>query len=170
MFFKQDGTSRFINLEYLGLVNNQLKSLDLLWPMSLPSSILKIDLSYNQIDKLTNELKKSFSESVFIPMTGNRHVYLINNSLVSLDDSNLLQYQINSANGFSQFLNKLSNYDFRKNNSDYSCLCPAATGLYTVLWYKNISSSISDKTAPIFKLNCSNVANTYIFDFPCTVI
>lgn len=165
-FIKSDGTTRFPNLVSLNLANNLIKQFDLLWPMALPQPALRVNLRNNKIDTLTNPTSRSYSDALFVAMTSGRSVDVTNNPLTTLSDSNLLQYKVNSADGFKQFLNKLSNYDFRQTSNAFTCSCPSG-GLYTVFWYQSISASISPKTAPIYALVCSNIANNYLFDFPC---
>lgn len=171
VFIKSDGFSRFPYLTYLGLANNQIKEIDLLWPLSIGTLTLKVDLSSNPISKLINPSKRSFKDSIFVPMTGYRNVDLTKNDILSLDDSNLIQYGITSAVDFSVFLYKLSNYDFGRNTSDFLCNCPPVIGSYTVFWFGNFSNSIQlDLNSPIFQLYCADNPNVYIFNFTCRVI
>jgi hypothetical protein len=169
VFFKSDGSTRFPNLRYLGLAINELKTLDFLWPLSLPQPTLKIDLKLNKIDMLTNELNLGFNDARFkYPMTGSRSLDATTNNFQYFDDSNLLQYGINNQFEFKQFLNKIQNYDFRQSNlvRTFICYCPPS-GLYTVFWYQQIKSSIITE-APIFQLFCTRFEGlVYIFDFPC---
>ena len=82
VFFRSDGTSRFSNLYYLDLSNNLIKSLDLLWPMSLKHPSVKVILSNNKIASLKNQLKVSFNNSVFLDVAGDRVVDVSNNENV----------------------------------------------------------------------------------------
>jgi hypothetical protein len=172
VFFRSDGTSRFSNLYYLDLSNNLIKSLDLLWPMSLKHPSVKVILSNNKIASLKNQLKVSFNNSVFLDVTGDRVVDVSNNELKHFDDSNLLQYHLHTAQDFEKFLNKLSNYDFTNNH--FHCVCPnnkttgGSSGLYTVYWFKSIASRIFDFSPPIYQLYCEqNFQDNNVFDFDC---
>ncbi|CAF1005212.1 unnamed protein product, partial [Brachionus calyciflorus] len=168
VFVKSNGDSRFPSLELLDLSNNLIRVFDLLWPMTIPSIELTIKLNNNQINNITNQLKMSFDEPLFTPMIDRRRVDLTNNQISRLDDTNLLQYGPNSPDSFREFLYKLSNYDFGQNRSNFICNCPTGIGSYSVLFYRNISARITDKTAPIYRLFCSSPINVYIFEFPCT--
>jgi len=171
VFIKKDGTSRFPNLYYLNLAKNLIKKFDLLWPLTLPSPNLFIDLKMNPIGELVNQMGQSFKNPSYIyDMIGNRYVDVTTNRLQFLDDSNLMQYGLQDSRDFRQFLNKISNYDFRQANyvRTFICYCPSG-GLYTVEWFKNISFSL-DLNCPIFQLFCSNFQTPiYIFNFPCEV-
>lgn len=169
VFIKSNGDPRFPNLRLLDLSNNQIKVFDILWPMIFPSPILNVKLNNNSIDNITNLLQKKFDDNLFNPMIGPRNVDLRFNPINRLDDSNLLQYGINSDDDFMDLLYKLSNYDFGKNTSTFLCTCPPQIGSYTVYWYKNIINRIQDKSAPIYNIFCSNPRNVYIFNYPCTV-
>jgi len=167
VFFKQDGTSRFPRLYNLNLANNQIKIFDLIWPLSLSRPIVQISLANNPINSISNQLGKTFTDATFVNMTGSQIVDITNNQLTSLSDDAFFQY-VRSASQFQYFLHKISNYNFKQNVNQLSCVCPLATGLYTVYWYQSFTNSIQSKTAPIYQLNCSNQAY-YIFDFPCKV-
>ncbi len=170
-FIKKDGTSRFPNLYYLNLAKNLIKKFDLLWPVSLPSPNLFVDLKLNPIEDLINQMGLSFKNPAFIhDMTGSRYVDVTTNKLQYLDDSNLMQYGLQDAKDFRQFLNKISNYDFRQANfiKTFICFCPSG-GQYTVQWFRNISNSL-DLNCPIYQLFCSNYQiPVYIFNFQCDV-
>ena len=170
-FLKSDGSSRFPKLIYLGLSNNMIKAFDLLWPLSLPSPALQVDLKNNPIDALKNELNRQFTDSSFsYAISGNsRFVDVTNNNLQTLSDYNLLKYRIKTAADFKTFLNKVSNYDFRQSNlvPTIFCYCPP-NGLFTNTWYTTFSSSLANANSPIYKLYCSNMVNMYIFGFSCS--
>ena len=170
-FIRDDGKSRFPMLTYLGLANNLIVNFDILWPLSLPSSNLLVDMKFNPIDRLVNEFNLTFKNGLFdYPMINKRYVDLTTNKLQYIDDTNLLQYGITTQSDFFVFLNKISNYDFRQSNlvRTFICYCPPK-GLLTVYWYKSFVNAIADKSAPIYNLFCSNLDNNYIFDFPCNV-
>jgi hypothetical protein len=171
VFFKdkENREPRFPYLAHLCLANNRIKSLDLLWPMILPNPKLKIDLSNNPIMKLTNELGLSYNEPNLIEISGDRYVDLRNNSLEFLDDSNLMQYGLKTQDDFGIFLIKLKNFDFRQNKNKFECFCPNNSGSYLVHWYRNFSKQMEHLEGPIFDLYCSNMNQSYIFDFNCTV-
>lgn len=170
-FIKSDGSSRFPNLNYLSLAKNFIKKFDLLWPLSLPHSNLLVDLKLNPIEELINQMGLSFKNPAFVyDMVGNRYVDATTNNLQYLDDSNLMQYGIQDAKDFRQFMNKISNYDFRQSNyiRTFICFCPGS-GQYTVTWFKNVSSTL-DLKSPIFQLFCSNYQQpVYVLNFPCEV-
>ena len=169
VFFRNDGTSRFPSLYYLDLSNNLLKMIDLLWPMTLRHPSAKIILSNNKINKIKNQLRLSYENKVFIDVVGDRVVDLSNNELAHLDDSNLLQYNLQSQNDFERFLLKLSNYDF--SNNRFVCVCPNTTGLYTVFWFKMLSHKIADFSSPIYQVYCAQtLQDNNVFDFECQVI
>jgi Leucine-rich repeat (LRR) protein len=169
LFIRANNTARFPHLTYLGLAKNSLKEFDLLWPLALPSPRLKVDLKLNRIEKLINQLNKSFKDKLFqYDMTGDRHLDATTNSLQTFSDDNLLIYGIQSAKDFRAFLNKISNYDFRQSNLArvFICYCPPS-GLFTVTWYKAFSHMI-DLNRPIYQLYCSGSAtNINVFNFSC---
>ncbi|CAF0833054.1 unnamed protein product [Brachionus calyciflorus] len=169
VFIKSDGSSRFPNLEYLGLAYNGLKDFDLLWPLTLPQSNLLIDMKYNNISNLVNQMNLTFNNVIFkYPMIGNRYLDLTTNSLQGFDDYNLLQYGLHNEWHLKEFLFKISNYDLRQANlvRTFICFCPSF-GQLTLFWFKLISSDF-DRTSPIFQIYCSNTGvMTYVLDYPC---
>lgn len=172
-FLKSDGTPRFLNLQYLGLTNNFLKQLDLLWPLTFPVSSVTVDLSNNPIDTLVNQLNQSYASSSFpYAATGARTINIKNSLHTTFDDTNILQYGVQSAVDLLGFLNKISNYDFRQSNGSnvFSCTCPAF-GLYVVTWYRQLLTASSINTvALINQLYCANLANNvYVLNFNCPV-
>lgn len=171
-FIRSDGTSRFPNLNFLGLAKNKLIQLDLLWPLSLQSQNLFIDLKLNPISVLTNELKLTYNNILFrYPMTANRRLDATTNSLQYLDDSNMIQYGLYNENDLREFLYKMSNYDLRQSNfvRTFLCHCPTSSGQLVVYWFK-IFSTLVDKTRPIYQLYCSGYEGlVYIFDHSCGV-
>lgn len=64
-FLRLDGSSRFPELTYLGLAHNRIRDFDLLWPLTLPSPILNIDLKINPITRLVNQFGYGYSNEVF---------------------------------------------------------------------------------------------------------
>lgn len=170
-FVKADGSSRFPNLNYLGLAMNRIKDLDLLWPLTMPSPKLFIDIKLNNISFFTNELNLTFNNVWFkYPMINERFLDATTNSLQGFDDYNLLQYGLHTQEHLREFLFKLSNYDFRQSNlvPTFICFCPPY-GQLTLYWFKAISQSV-DRTRPIYQIYCSNsIGNVYVLDFPCGV-
>jgi hypothetical protein len=169
VFMYPNGSSFWPKLAYLDLSNNLIKSFDVLWPLSIPNLNLQVDVSFNPISSLNNQLGGDFKASAFVAMTGNRSVDVTNNHMVLFDDTQVMQYNIGSSSGFSTFLTKLSNFDFRQTQNQFVCFCPASTGLYTVYWYSSVASSFINNKSPIFSLSCSNVAGNTVFNFPCNV-
>ena len=170
VFMYPNGTTKFPNLDYLDLSNNLIVALDILWPMTIPNPNLYVDLSNNPIKSLHNQLNGLFTDNSYIAMSGNRTIDVTGNNLVSFDDSQLLQYNIGSSNGFKIFLNKLQNYDFKQQKNKFVCNCPLSTGLYTVNWYKMISNTLSNiANSSILQLNCSKIVGKTVFNFKCTV-
>lgn len=173
VFIKSDGTNRFINLQYLSFKNNQIKQFDLLWPLTIPSTPLLVDLSSNPIYNLINGFNKSYSSIFSYPVTGARSVLIQSNQLQTFSDSNLLQYGLKSSADLGLLLGKISNYDFRQSNSSnlssIICSCPFS-GLQTVSWYKQLLALSSINTgALINQLYCSNIPNTYPLNIDCMV-
>lgn len=169
VFFQNDGTSRFPSLYYLDLSNNLIKTIDLLWPMTLRHPSAKIMLSNNKISTIKNQLRLSYDNKVFQDVVGDRVVDLSNNELTHLDDTNLLQYHLQNQADFERFIIKLSNFDF--SNNLFSCVCPNKTGLYTVYWFKALAHKILDFSAPIFQVYCAQTfQDNNVFDFDCQVI
>ena len=167
-FIKSDGTSRFPNLVYLGIANNQLTAFDILWPLAISSPILEVDLRNNPVNQLVNQLGRSFTDSSFSnAMTGFRSVYVTNNSITSISDWNLMIYGVNTAAQFQTFLAKIQNYDFRSATRTPSlyCYCPP-TGLSTNTWFLTFYQSIS-LTPAIYQLYCTNMNGMNIFQFSC---
>jgi hypothetical protein len=166
VFIKNDGTSRFPKLTYLGLASNLIQQLDLLWPLSLPSANLFVDLKTNPIETLVNQLRVSFNQAAFQNgMTGNRRLDASNNRLQYLNDGNLLQYGLQTVDDFYTFITRLQNYDFRQTNlvRTFLCYCPS-TGSQTVSWFMSIKPFLN-LTYPIYKLYCSNLPGTvYVLD------
>lgn len=64
-FLRLDGSSRFPELTYLGLAHNRIKDLDLLWPLTLPSPILNVDLKVNPISRLINQFGFGYTNDAF---------------------------------------------------------------------------------------------------------
>ena len=162
MFLKTDGSSRFPKLKYLGLANNLIRQLDLLWPLSLPNPQLFIDIKQNSIDSLVNQLGVSFNQPSFrYPMTGQRYFDALNNKLQYLDDNSLLQYGLQTVEDFYSFITRLGNYDFRQSNlgRTFLCYCPS-TGSQTITWFKSVKNFLN-LSYPIFQLYCSNIAGHF---------
>lgn len=168
MFFKSDGKTRFPKLAYLGLAFNLIQQLDLLWPLSLPNANLFIDLKTNPIETLVNQLQVSFNQPAFqYGMTGNRRLDATNNKLQYLNDGNLIQYGLQSADDFYSFFSRLLNYDFRQTNSvrTFLCYCPQS-GSQSISWFLSVQNYLN-LTYPIFQLYCSNLPGTvYVLAIP----
>lgn len=171
-FLTSDGRgTRFTQLTYLGLAMNKIKDFDILWPLTIPSVFLKIDMRMNQIENLVNQFGLPYSNTLFsFDMVANRSIDLTNNMLQIFSDSNLLQYGLNNENDLFQFLNKIRNYDFRQSNfvNTISCNCPPQ-GLQTVFWYQLIKKNIDPTLGPIFQLYCINKGTVFVLDFECGV-
>jgi hypothetical protein len=168
MFFKADGvTTRFPNLKYLGLAFNGIRQLDLLWPLSLPQSSLFIDMRVNPLTFLVNELNLSYIDNRFrYPMIGNRSINIQNNELQYIDDTNLIQYGLQSASDFAALINKILNYDFSQTDSTkvFFCVCSYSTTVNT--WYQLSFSQMISGNYPIYRLYCNSyTTNVYIFNF-----
>ena len=87
LFIRNDGTSRFTNLRYLNLANNNVKEFDLLWPLLLPSPSILIDLKQNPFEVLTNQMRLSFTDLLFNnPMIGHRYLDATDNKLKYFSD------------------------------------------------------------------------------------
>ena len=174
VFIKSDGSIRFTNLVNLNLKNNQIKLFDLLWPLTIPSGSLLVDMSSNPISSLVNGFNKNYSSSIFnYPMTGSRLVNIQNNQIKVFSDSNLIQYGLSSANDLKIFLNKISNYDFRQNNasnlSTINCSC-SSSSLQTITWYQQLlAASMINTNALINQLYCVNIPNIYPLNIDCSV-
>lgn len=166
VFLKNDGTTRFPLLSYLGLGNNLIQQFDLLWPLSLPQANLLVDIKTNPIESLVNQLSVPFNQPAFrFAMTGNRRLDATNNRLQYLNDGNLLQYGINNVDDFYTFITRLTNYDFRQSNlvRTFLCYCPTS-GSQTVSWFMSVKTYL-DLTAPIYQLYCSKMpGNVYVLD------
>lgn len=169
-FINNDGSSRFPRLKYLGLGYNRLKSLDLLWPLTIPNENLLIELKYNNISMFKNEMNLNFDNQILkYPMTNNRKLDATTNSLQGFDDQSLLQYGLKNQDNLKEFLEKISNYDFRQANlvPTFICFCPS-TGQSTLFWFSLISNFMN-RSKPIFQIYCINSPSTYVLDFPCNV-
>ena len=172
-FINKLNGSRFTNLKYLGLANNLIKELDLLWPLTLPSTSLIVDLKHNQIRTLTNQNKFTYSNEAFnFAMIGDhRYLDATDNALDYLDDDNLLQYGLENATDLKAFLHKISNYDFSQTNgvSTLSCRCPPG-GQLVLAWFDTFATTIA-QSYPIYKLECQFKNNAFyrIFHYPCVV-
>ena len=168
-FISNSGTSRFPNLLYIGLANNQLKSFDMLWPLALPNLVLQVDVRNNPITHLVNELGKPYNDTIFAtPMSGYRNVDISNNKINSISDFNLLQYGLYTVSDFQCFLTKIQNYDLRLTSRKPSlcCTCPSG-GLYTNTWYSAFCNKINNNYI-ILDLYCVNM-KSQIFNFDCPV-
>jgi hypothetical protein len=64
-FLRLDGSSRFPELTYLGLALNRIKDFDVLWPLTLPSPILTVDLKMNPISNLVNQFGFTYTNNIF---------------------------------------------------------------------------------------------------------
>ncbi len=174
VFVNEDGTSRFPNLEYLNLANNRMIFFDLLFPLTMPSPKLKIEATSNPINKLNNTVNLNYALSFFsYAVVGNRSVDLRGNQLTVFDDSNLLQYGLQSANDLQVFLYRISNYDLRQMNSQSIIVCSCSGGSkLTSIWYADLlSKNLVDNSTLISKLYCSNQGQekTFVLDFSCDV-
>ena len=167
VFLKSDNTSRFPNLQYLGLAFNRLTTFDLLWPLSLPSSNLRIDIQSNPIESLTNQLQGSFSDTRFsFAMTGQRFLNLQNNRLQHIDDTDLLIFNLKNAFDFRAMIRKMLNYDFRQSNGVVVFFCYCFYGTKVVSWYLQMRSQLPSGDFPIYNIYCKNFFPvTYIFDW-----
>lgn len=163
LFFRTNGSSMFPNLSFLDLSFNNLKTLDLIWPMSLPHASLKVLISYNKIRAFSNELKISYDSSRLIAMTSKRKVDVKFNLIDRFDDSNLLQYGLKSPEDLDKFLRKIENFNFDENK--FKCVCPPDLGLYTVFWYNQLFSL----NVSVNKFPCTNIPNRNAFNFTCPV-
>ena len=163
LFFRKNGSSMFPNLSFLDLSFNNLKNLDLMWPLSLPHPSLKVMISYNKIRTFTNDLKISFNSSNLIAMTSKRIVDVKFNLINRFDDSNLLQYGLKKPYDLEKFLNQIQNYNFNYNK--FICVCPPDIGLYTVFWYSQLYSSETN----VSRFSCTNIPYRNAFNFSCPV-
>jgi hypothetical protein len=155
-FFKSDGTSRFSNLQYLNLAYNSINQFDMLMPLTVPNSNLSFLLNSNPINTLVNQLNTPYSDSKFAyPAVGNRKINVTNNNLLVLDDTNLIQYGLNSQNDLKLFLYKVSNYDLRQlSNKIIKCTCNSTL---ISSWYSSLLSSSSiDQNNLINLIRCDN--------------
>ena len=165
VFFNSDRSPRFPSLSYLDLSFNQLRIIDLLWPMSLHSPAFKIKLNNNKITTLVNQLNLSYNSSFLVAVNGQKNVDLSFNLINYLDDSNLLQYGLQSPDDLRMFLHKISNFDF--SNNRLKCACSKSTNLN--IWFNRIHSFIDKTAALIYSLECSNMPNHTIFNINCPV-
>ena len=142
LFFKTDGTSRFINLKYLNLGYNRITQFDMLMPLTMPNSYLNFMINSNPINTLVNQLGISYTDNrLAYPVVNNRVANITNNILTTFGDSNLIQYGLKSQTDLLNFLNKIANYDLRQfNNKVASCECVGTTNLIPT-WYQSLLSS-----------------------------
>ena len=153
-----NGASRFPNLKFLNLGNNRIKEFDLLWPLTIPSSLFNLNISANPINTLTNSFNGKYSDARFAyPATGSRVIDVTNNILEEFDDTNLLQYGITTQNEFLAFLNKIANYDFRQNSfKRVVCQCTGSTQ-NVITWYKALRTALLiDQSSLISQFSCIN--------------
>jgi hypothetical protein len=173
-FFTANGqTSRFPNLQYIGLSNNQLTNFDMLWPLSLPSPKLNVDLSYNQqMSSFVNQLNVPYTDPRFqYPVTGGRTVNVAMNGVRSFGDNDLSQYGVNNYRSFCGFVQQVPNYYFTNNNGFY-CSCTGAQMInswysqYNSQYYSQGSSQTFYTNAPFFNMRCQQYgSNVIVFDF-----
>jgi hypothetical protein len=167
LFVPDDGTSAFPKLSYLDLSYNELKVLDLVWPMSLLHPALKVMLAYNKITTFKNQLDMPYNDRHLTAISGNRSVDVKHNLISRFDDSNLLQYSLKSAYDLEKFLEKLDNFDFRTNR--IYCVCPETSGLYSVNWFSQFSKFVRHSDSLIYQLVCTNSPSHSVFNFTCPV-
>jgi hypothetical protein len=171
VFFRKDGTSKFPKLNFLDLSHNMLRVVDLLWPMSLIQSQLKIKLNHNYISKFVNEMHLSFSNNFLKPIDAERSVDLTYNLINSLNDYSFLQYNVKSAFDLENFLKKLANYDFAGNVIN----CDCSESRYVLAWFeeKNLNNTINSFKGlgnTIYQSECANRPGFNAFAFNCLVI
>ena len=170
-FFKSDGTSRFLNLQYLNLAYNSMYQFDMLMPLTVPNNNLSFLLNSNPINNLVNQLNAQYSDTRFAyPGVGNRKISITNNNLLVLDDTNLIQYGLNSQTDLELFLNKISNYDLRQlSNKIVKCSC---NGTLISSWYSSLlSSSLINKNSLINQLMCVDINQSVFLKNPnCEVL
>ena len=157
LFFKIDGTSRFINLEYLNLANNRITQFDMLMPLTMPNINLNFMVNSNPIRTLVNPLNASYSDNRFAyPVVRNRMANISNNALTNLDDSNLMQYGLKNQTDLLNFLNKIANYDLRQlSNKVAFCKCDD-TNNFISKWYRSLFSlSLINQSNLINQFTCS---------------
>jgi hypothetical protein len=173
VFVNRDGTPRFPNLQYLNLANNRILSFDLLFPLTIPSSQMNLDFSLNPIGALENFENLNFNLPVFsYAVVDNRSVNLRGNQLTTFDDSNLIQYGLQTEPDLQTLLYKISNYDLRQANdkSIIVCTCPSGSQ-FTSIWYANLlNKQLVNTSTLINQLYCSNIGTgVYILNFNCIV-
>lgn len=169
-FFNSKNQSRFPNLITFKINNNKLKSFDLLIPLSLPSSSLYFDASFNLIRKFENIQKFSFKNKLFHhDIVSSRLIDLANNlidgSFIFNDHILIKEYGIERASDLEIFLNKIENIRFV--NVTIECLCPIFDRKF-IRWLNEIKANL-DENNFIFKFKCSNF-NSYLHNYTCGVI
>jgi len=150
----------------LDLSYNQIKQLDLLWPLSLHQPSLNVMLNYNRITSFTNQLNMSYTQANLLGMTGRRFVNVKHNLMTHFDDKNLLQYGLNSASDLENFFSKLSNFDFRSNR--FYCECPLDKHSLVSGWFRQYKNSIARSNQPVYQIFCDNIDRSSIFNFTCS--
>ena len=155
------------SLQYIYLSGNLLTSMEL-WPTYI-SSVMYIDLSYNQIKSFTNDLNWSLEDSYDLPgfyletnwqshplimFLESTKINLQFNYLTSLDDKTVQQYGIYNVNDYYTFIVKYF-WAFDITNNPISCNCTNSKRLLAALF--NLSNKISDWAySPIFQSLCTD--------------
>jgi hypothetical protein len=172
LFVNSNGSSRFPNLRLIDLSNNSILVFDLLFPLTIPSMQMVLDASLNPIRSLGNfeGLTYNLPEFSYAVVNG-RSVNLANNKLTAFDDTNLLQYGLQSENDLQAFLYRISNYDLRQLNgqSTIKCNCPNGSQS-TSIWYADLLAKQLVSNSTISQLYCSNIGtNVFVLNFNCVV-
>ncbi len=173
LFVNSDGTVRFPNLKILNLSKNSIVFFDFLFPLTIPSAQFILDASDNPIRTLNNTAGLTInSPACAHAVVGGRSVNLKGNQLTVFDDSNLLQYGLQSELDLQTLLYKISNYDLRQENgkSLINCFCPFA-GQLTSTWYAELlNRNAVNASSTISQLSCSNISQrVFVLNFNCTV-
>jgi hypothetical protein len=170
-FFDSKNQSCFPNLKTFKINNNKLRSFDLLIPLSLPSSVLYFDATFNSIKIFENKYKFLFKNKLFNhDIIASRFINLTKNQ-IDIDliiNKNVLieEYNIKRSTDLEIFLNKIENIQLINTKEQIKCLCPIFDKKF-IRWFYEIKTNL-DKSNFIFKFKCSNFGS-YLHNYDCGV-
>ena len=148
--------NRFPNLKYLNLHDNLIKTVDLLLPLTFPSSSFFIDFTSNPITGFENTFVKSFKNSLFKYdfKQDNRTCMIRSSNITKIDDTTFYSYGVQSKDDLELFLDKILNYDLIQAPALLQCQCPTMT-FNMAVWFKQLENV--DGSSALFDWHCSNI-------------
>jgi hypothetical protein len=162
--FIPDWYEKFKNLKYLFLNNNYLNNIDI--SFFFLNSIIKIDLTHNNIYKFTNGIGTGlYNKNMGKSKENAELIDLRYNSITSFDDRILYLFYINELTDFKIFFKLINSIHIDQNPIECSC---SSFNLLVFYQFLLNSSEIIDTSSNILKATCSSPIEYYgknIFSF-----